>query len=205
MGFIEQFSFSGPDDEPGRPEEWRSPPWWGPPEEELGVAVPRGVVLGRSERGVVALSHTLVYSTGVMFEFVALARGLTRSASRLLFHEQHAFDTDELPDGLLRLGVELADGGRVSNIGGLAQRRLMNPEVEPEQPVFMPRGGGGGNAGNDRVSMKPGYWLWPLPPAGTLKLSCEWPIVDIPLTTVEIDAREIVNAASQAAQLWGGP
>ena len=114
----------------------------------------------------VALSHTLVYSTGVMFEFVALARGLTRSASRLLFHEQHAFDTDELPDGLLRLGVELADGRRVSNIGGLAQRRLMNPEAEPEEPVFLPRGGGGGNAGNDRVSMKPGYWLWPLPPAG---------------------------------------
>ena len=205
MSFIEQFSFSGPDDESGRPEEWRSPPWWGPPEEELGVAVPRGVVLGRSERGVVALSHTLVYSTGVMFEFVALARGLTRSASRLLFHEQHAFDTDELPDGLLRLGVELADGGRVSNIGGLAQRRLMNPETEPEVPVFLPRGGGGGNAGNDRVSMKPGYWLWPLPPAGTLKLSCEWPIVDIPLTTVEIDASEMTNAASQAAQLWGGP
>ena len=97
--------------------------------------------------------------------------------------------------------MELADGRRLSNIGGLAQRRLMNPETEPEQPVFVPRGGGGGQAGKDRVSMRPGYWLWPLPPTGPLKISCEWPIVDIPLTTVEIDAQKIVNAAAQASPL----
>ena len=81
MSFVDQFSFSGPDDESGKQEEWRSPPWWGPPEEELGVAVPQGVVLGRSERGVIALSHTLVYSTGIMFEFVALARGLSHTTA----------------------------------------------------------------------------------------------------------------------------
>ena len=205
MSFIDQFSFSGPDDESGQQEERRTPPWWGPPEEELGVAVPQGVVLGRSERGVVALSHTLVYSTGVMFEFVALARGLSQSASRLLFHEQHAFDTEELPDGLLRLGLELADGRRASNIGGLAQRRLMMTDAEPKESVFVPRGGGGGQAGNDRVSMRPGYWLWPLPPAGALKVSCEWPIVDIPLATIEINAQNIVDAAVQASLLWETP
>lgn len=202
MSFTDLFSFSGPDDESGQQEERRAPPWWGPPEEELGVAVSNGVVLGRSERGVVALSHTLVYSTGVMFEFVALARGLSQSASRLLFHEQHAFDTDELPDGLLRLGLEFAGGRRVSNIGGLAQRRLLTPDAEPEQPVFVPRGGGGGQAGNDRVSMRPGYWLWPLPPAGALKISCEWPVVGIALATIEIDAQKIVDAAAHASPLW---
>ncbi len=137
-----------------------------------------------------------------MFEFVALARGLSHTAARMLFHEQHGFDTEELPDGFLRLGLQLADGRRAANIGGLAQRRLMNPETEPEEPVFVQRGGGGGHAGNDRVSMKPGYWLWPLPPAGALKISCEWPIVDVPLTTVEIDARTIADAASHASGLW---
>ena len=57
------------------------PEWLGPPAGELGGVVPLGLVLARSELGVVALSHAIAYSTGVAFDLVAQAGGLTpRSA-----------------------------------------------------------------------------------------------------------------------------
>lgn len=203
MNFVDVFSFGEPDEEPEQPEETVSPSWWGPPEDELGVAVPQGAVIGRSERGVVALSHSIAYTTGVAFEFIAIARDLKRAETHRLFHEQHGFDPDELPDGFIRLGVELSDGSRASNIGARGSRnRMMRGDGETEGPVFMPYGGGGGSGHEHRVTMKPGYWLWPLPPLGVLKISCEWPAVAISLTTVELDADELLIAARQASPLW---
>jgi len=198
-GFVQMFSFDGDDDE--SPEEPTRPRWFGPPEDELGTVVPQGVVLARSERAVVALSHAVVYSTGISFEFLAVARGLARSEASRVFHEQHMFEEGELPDALLRIGFELADGGRVSNLGGWrAHRKLMSPDAEPEGPVLLPHGGGGGQSSAGQVVMKPGYWLWPLPPAGPLRISCEWPFVDISLTTVELDGDPLRSAVTRP--LW---
>ena len=129
------------------------PAWWAPPEDELGVAVPQNKVLARSERGVVALLHAVAYSSGVALEFVAAARKLSRSATRRLFYEQHEFEPDDLPDGFLRLGVELSDGSRASNLGG--HRAHMNPAAEPPGPIFVQRGGGGMGR-QDRVFDAPG-------------------------------------------------
>jgi hypothetical protein len=50
--------------------------------------------------------------------------------------------------------------------------------------------------------MRPGFWLWPLPPTGTLRLSCEWPALDIPFTTTEIDTHQIRDAAEHPITLW---
>ena len=55
---------------------------------------------------------------------------------------------------------------------------------------------------SDRVSMLPAYWLWPLPQPGTLNISCEWPTVEIPLTTIAIDTGQIVAAAAESTRLW---
>jgi hypothetical protein len=199
VSFVDVFNVGDPDEEP-EPQETVSPPWWGPPEGELGIALPQSLLLGRSDRGVVGLSHTVVYSIGVAFEFIALARGLSRSEAQRLFHEQHGFN-DDLPDGFLRLGVELADGRRISNIGA-RRGRMMGSQGEPEGPVFVPHAGGGGSGHHNRVSLKPGYWLWPMPPPGALRLSCEWPVVDIPLTSVEIDGRAFSEAAENVLRLW---
>ena len=200
-GFTEMFSF-GEDDEPESREEPKRPRWFGPPEDELGVVLPQGIVLAHSDRAVVALSHASVYSTGVAFDFLALARGLARSEANRVFHEQHMFEEEDLPDALLRVGFEFADGNRVSNLGGWrAHRKLMSPDAEPEGPLLMPHAGGGGNSTGGQVTMKPGYWLWPLPPSGPLRISCEWPLVDIGLTTVEIDGTALVNSAEQARRL----
>ena len=50
--------------------------------------------------------------------------------------------------------------------------------------------------------MNPGFWLWPLPEPGTIRVSCEWPLVEIPLSTVELDGAAIVEAAARAVPLW---
>lgn len=201
--FVEVFGFGGDDDDANSQEEPTRPRWFGPPDDELGAVLSQGIVLARSERAVVALSHVVVYSTGAAFDFLAVARGLARSDANRVFHEQHMFEEEDLPESLLRIGLELADGGRVSNLGGRrAHRKLMSPDAEPEGPLLLRHAGGGGNATGGQVTMKPGYWLWPLPPAGPLRISCEWPLVEIGMTTVEIDGDALLEAASRARTLW---
>ena len=182
-------------------DEQPQPEWFGPPEGELGECVPLSVVVGRSEKTVVALQHVTAFSTGVTLDLVAAARGLRRSETNRLFHEQHVADYDEgLPDGFLRLGIELADGSRASNVAD--RRALWRHDAEPRGPVLVQRGGGGGSAGSGRVTMNPAYWLWPLPPAGPLRLFVEWPALGIPLSSAELDSSAVLAAAARSQPLW---
>ena len=59
-------------------------------------------------------------------------------------------------------------------------------------------GGGGGSMGTYRL----GFWLWPLPPPGPLTWVSEWPDLDLPENSVEVDATILEAAASEAEQLW---
>jgi hypothetical protein len=204
--FVQMFSLDDgeDDDEDVEREPPQMPPWFGPPDDELGAVVPLGLVIARSENGVVALSHATVYSTGLVLDVIAEARGLSNSQSHRLFHEQHLFEEDEEPaSGFLRLGLELPGGERVSNLGGrMARRRFMKPDDEPDAPVFMEHGGGGGSGGQGGVRMNPGFWLWPHPEAGAMRVFCEWPVVGISLSTVDIDVAELVGAAERVVPLW---
>ena len=87
----------------------------------------------------------------------------------------------------------------------MARRRFMKPDDEPDAPVFMEHGGGGGSAGQGHVKMNPGFWLWPRPEAGTMRVFCEWPVVEISLSTVDIDIAELVAAAELVVPLWREP
>jgi hypothetical protein len=103
--FIQAFGYDG-EGEP--PDEHEQPAWLGPPGEELGVATTLNAVVGRSERAAVALTQATSFSNGLTLSFLAQARDLDQRTARTLFHEQHPFGTEEdLPDGFLRLGVEL--------------------------------------------------------------------------------------------------
>jgi hypothetical protein len=50
--------------------------------------------------------------------------------------------------------------------------------------------------------MQSGYWLWPLPPPGTVTLFVEWPALGVPLSSAVLDADAIANAAAQSSPLW---
>ncbi len=58
----------------------------------------------------------------------------------------------------------------------------------------------GGNGSTH--SWELGFWVWPLPPAGSVTFVCEWPAENVPLTRVDIDAEEINDAARRAEILW---
>jgi len=189
-------------DEPKQSRGWVSvSPWFGPPEDELPICVPLALVIARSERAVIALSHASAYSTGIGIEFAVQSRGLPDREAQRLFHEQHMPPTEDDPaPAYLRLGVELADGSRASNLGG--RHQWHDPERPPEGPVLAAHGGGGGSAGQGHVTMRPAFWIWPLPPPGVVRLVCEWPLLEIPLTTVELDGANLRAASERAVKLW---
>jgi hypothetical protein len=45
-------------------------------------------------------------------------------------------------------------------------------------------------------------WVWPLPPAGPLTFVCEWPAAGIEFTRTEVDAQPLLDAATQAQQIF---
>lgn len=205
MSFVDLFAADlEPPAPPEPPGAHVRPDWTGPPDGELGAVVAVGRVLARGDRGVIALSHVLAYSTGLSFDLAAHVGGLERRRARDIFHEQHAADGDptDLPDGFLRFGLELPDGARVSNLGG--RRAWAAPADGPSGPILTQHGGGGGQSSGTSISWRLGFWLWPLPAAGTLRLQCEWPVAGIGLTGTELDTAPLLEAASRATRIWDG-
>jgi hypothetical protein len=197
---FEQIFSYGPGEEPA--EEPEPPEWIGPPAGELGECAPLSLVVGRSDRAVIALRNATAFSTGVTFDLLALARDLGRREAGSLFHEQHLTSPDEEPpDGFLRIGVELADGSRISNLGN-PNRHLWRPEERPTGPILAPHGGSGGSSDRGRTSLHQSYWLWPLPPPGRLRFFAEWPALGVELSSVELDPGPILDAAERSQRLW---
>ena len=184
-------------------EQYIRPSWVGPPHAELGRAVDLASILGRSERGVVALSYAIAYSNGVDLRLLLRATGLSRREAAGFFHEQHMarFEPDEDPPAsFLRFGIELPDGRRVSNLEN-PHLRPHAYEEEPDGPTLTTHGGSGGQSGPTAVETHPAYWLWPLPGEGTMRISCEWPIAGIPFTTVELETASLREAAARTVTL----
>lgn len=177
------------------------PAWIGPPRDELGWAVPLALVVARSERAVVALRHATAYSTGVVLDVVAQARDLSQREAHRLLHERHLYpDEEEQAPGFLRFGVELADGTRASNLG--TPHPPASVDDEPEGPVLMQIGGSGGSGDEETVALEERYWLWPLPTPGQLGVYVEWPALEIPLSTADLDTSALRAAAERSTRLW---
>jgi hypothetical protein len=58
--------------------------------------------------------------------------------------------------------------------------------------------GGGGTDSEQRFR----FWLWPLPPAGELKMVALWPDAGITETMTVIDGSSILRVAAEAEALW---
>jgi hypothetical protein len=116
----------------------------------------------------------------------------------------------EIPDEMLRFGVEFADGKKATNTaeqllvdlaGGTAHTftaaDASDAPSQPSGPVLQ-LGGGGGGGGNWTQSV----WIWPLPPRGRLAFVCQWPAAAIELTRRDIDAQVVLDAASRAQVIF---
>ena len=182
---------------------WQGPPWHVRP----GVAA-LSVVVGRSQDTAVLLEGARAYPQGVVLRLVVRVCESGREARRRLFaHLERVHGRGQLdlwlPPGGLRWGVELADGRRVTTMDESPWAGLPDGadprEWSPDHPVLEGLGRPGGWADTWCRDV----WLWPLPPAGRVRVVCAWDDRGIPETAVEVDAAPLREAAARAEPLWG--
>jgi hypothetical protein len=157
----------------------------GPPANQIPAAVPVNVVLHRSDDLAIALLALQVYSTGLNFDLVVRTRtsAVRESLTDLLFERPR-----RTTEGRFLLGVELADGRRLSN-------------VEPHGPesgaVLEARGGGGGER-----SARQSWWLAPLPPEGPVTFVLRCDALGVAETSTVVDGDVIRRAVADVVTLW---
>jgi hypothetical protein len=191
--------FEPPPPPPRRePRERMLPPWLGPPNGTVPGVVALEIPLVRTERFAIFITRLDAYPEGFGFDVFALAapgqdeEGLP---DPMLFGpgpHRLRHGRGEIPDDVLRIGVQFSDGRKATNTAGFP-RGSADFENPPEGPVLHSGGGGGGGG-----SWHQSEWVWPLPPPGPLAFVCQWPAASIPLTRHEIDAQVILDAAARA-------
>lgn len=175
----------------------------------LPGVLPVELLLGRSPSTVVLLTGMRAFPTGLQMNLAVRVRGWVarRDLNSEVFDGPYRHDIDaQWQAGRLKWGFELADGRRVTNVDPWPSQpnqdhsRPHHPDDwkwEPDHPVLMGRGGGGGDRSVDRD-----YWMWPLPPAGRLHVVCQWLDQDIDMTVQELDAEPFLKAAQRARPAW---
>jgi len=92
-----------------------------------------------------------------------------------------------------RLGVSFADGRKAVGDFPWPPKEA----GEPRNPVLTcDFTGGADHASRWR------FWLWPLPPSGSLTIAVVWPEKGVSETLVEVDATELIEAAGRAEHAW---
>ena len=177
----------------------RQSPRWSLPEHILGEPVPVCFILARSPTAVVRVQHMQAFTDGFEFQLVAHCRNIGGDGWDPMhglagLRRTPGAPSDVLSDDHLRLRLQFADGSNASNLGP----PMMAPaERSPSGPFLRSVSGEGGGS---MVRMV--YWVWPLPPPGPVVFSCEWPSHEIALTSHQIDASDILDAATRATELW---
>jgi hypothetical protein len=158
-----------------------------PPDNEIPVGVALNVVLARTDQVAMALVGAQVYSTGVSLGLAVHCRPAVLAGRRHL--PELVFAHGDAPS--LLLGLELADGRRISN---LDQFRGIPAAGEL---FFHPAGGGGG-----RLSVEQSWWLSPVPPAGPLQVVVRCEPLGIQETRTVLDAGPLAAAGAGVVELW---
>ena len=186
------------------PDELPQPVWSGPPEDVLPGVVPVELILGRSDSTVVMLTGMRAFPTGLGMRLYVQVRGRVHRGDldNEVFDGPYAHHMDaDWQTGRLKWGFELADGRRVTNIDPPPQPPDYHDPLfqswEPDRPVLTGGGGGGGPRSAERD-----YWLWPLPPAGRLRVACQWLEQRIEMSIQELHTQPFLEAAARAQPVW---
>jgi hypothetical protein len=192
------FVFPEPEPEPERPRRPAQPPWVAPPRGYVPGGVALRLVLARNDRVAVALTKLAAYPVGFEFELVVLTAGEEEYGLDPMLggpRRHPGMPRADPKEAMLRFGIEFADGRSVTNLEGRFPRRDDEP---PTEPVLHPGGGSSSGGSEWRQDM----WVWPLPPAGPLTFVCEWPAAGLEFTRTEVDAQPLLDAATQAQQIF---
>lgn len=191
-----------------RPEDDEPPPampeWFGAPDDVLGGVVPLGEAVVRTEHVFVGLSALTAYPSGLLLRLaLAVRRGaLTRERwaeveGAFWSDRPHGPGRHSPGDGVLRLGVEFADGRRAET-----QDRFGAGFDVPREPPVLAEHQGEESGGSHRLDKRTELWLWPLPEGDALSLVLQWPDLDLPLTFHRIDLGPVRAAAARAFPYW---
>lgn len=180
---------------PGRP--FARQPWMSPPEDELGVSVPVQQLLTAGEEAVVVLRSCIAYTNGFQ-----VGVGIRRKNEPPPFSNPRLHR--EMPEMSLEVGVRFADGRETSPARDAEQRRAFFEAFAAGSdppllagPMIGASGGGGGGRSWDWT-----YWIWPLPPDGTMTVVARWPAGRVPDGEVQIDGSAIRLAGKRSEKLW---
>jgi hypothetical protein len=186
------------------PEPWDSPPppeppalpaWEGPPYGVVPGVVGLELLLAHTDRLAVYLPELIVYPDVVVLRLQLLGRRIPRPGV-------------ESGPGTWRFGVQFSDGSKATSYGlGFDALRASTPNLgggqigggEPSAAFLQPQVQGLSRGG---TTWGLGYWLHPLPPPGAVTLACEWPNIEMGLTTATIEAAAIRDAAGRVRDLW---
>jgi hypothetical protein len=170
-------------------------PWHGPPTGTLPGIVPIDRVLAQTATVAVCLTTVAGYASGFQVEILAMLED--EDAEVDVFGFRPVRHGTGIPSDMLRFGIQLADGSKVTNTDQRTNLEGRSASGEPLGPVMMSREGrrGGGN-------WEQAYWILPLPPSGPLVFVCEWPEYGVQLTQWEMDAQVILDAASRAQVIF---
>ena len=160
----------------------------------LAGVVSLELVLAKTDKAAVCVTHIGAYPTGFELQLLTMVAEGANDLDPMLFgphRPRRGRHAHESPDGMLRFGVQFADGSKATN----ASRPPFPERGEgaPQGPVMNPGGGGGGEG-----SWRQDFWIWPLPPPGPLTFAAEWGDAGIPLTLSEIDSKLLLEAADRA-------
>src|SRR5215472_6037019 len=122
------------------PEQPPMPEWLGPPSYEVGEPVPARAVVARSDAAAIVLQGIVAYSNGFRLAIGGRVRDADPWIDVLGGRGGPPWERTDLPDTLLRLGLEMADGRRATNL----DRPAFPPASGAPRLVFMVGGGGGG-------------------------------------------------------------
>lgn len=190
--------FEPPPEPPERlgPTQYRLPPWIAAPRGTLPGVVPLERVIAQTEKVAVCVTRVAAYPTGFEFDIVTMAARGVDEVDPMLFEHHHRMRMGrrDIPPELLRFGVQFTDGAKATNTSG---QGFPHGRGVPEGPVLSIGGGGGGGGDWNQT-----VWVWPLPPPGPLRFVCEWPVMDIKLTHIEIDSQLITDASERALVIF---
>ena len=131
--------FEPPPRERHEPEpRYRTPSWVGPPQGTLPAVVPFERVLARTETVAVCLARLAVYPAGFEFQVLTMSDDTDRELDPFFFEgrhrRRHPDETEGIPAEMLRLGVQFADGSKVTNVTS-----HWPGNTRPLTPILTPR------------------------------------------------------------------
>lgn len=189
-----------------RSQRYVPPPWAAPPVYELPASVHVGRFLSRTPGMVVAVRGADVFSTGCLFNLSWVLRRADQAEEDwadlqdLFFQQGRGIRRGSGRQTGLMFGVEFPDGAKAST-GVLGPHGLMERGQEPEPPTLV-LNNGGGSGGDDEFSGTGTLWLWPLPPAGDLRLVAQWTDFGLEETSIMLDGGALRSAAADVQQYW---